>query len=121
VSGDASVTSGTGSVVGSPTFSDNTMTVDLSGVADVQQIAVTLSNVTDSSAQVLPDTSLPVNMLIGDTIANKAVNASDIGQTKGQAGAPVTATNFRTDVNVGGSINASDVAQVKANAGHTLP
>jgi hypothetical protein len=60
-------------------------------------------------------------MLIGDTTGNKTVNAGDVAQTKGQSGLPVTAANFRTDVNATGSINAGDVAQVKANSGHTLP
>jgi hypothetical protein len=46
VSGNASVTTGVGSVSGSPIFSANTMTVDLIGVADVQKITVTLSGVT---------------------------------------------------------------------------
>ncbi len=121
VSGNASVTSGSGNVTGSPTFSGNTMMVSLTGVADVQQITVTLSNVTDDFAQVLPDTSVNANMLIGDTTANKTVNAADISQTKGQSGVPVTAANFRTDVNASGAISASDISQVKANAGHTLP
>jgi hypothetical protein len=121
VSGNASVTSGTGNVAGSPTFSGNTMTVNLNGVTDVQKITVTLSNVTDSSANVLPDTPVSANMLIGDTTGNKTVNASDIGQTAGQSGLPVIAANFRTDVNVSGTITASDVAQVKADSGHTLP
>ena len=121
VSGNASVTSGTGNVAGSPTFSGNTMTVNLTGVADVQQITVTLSNVTDTFSQVLPDTAVSMNMLIGDTNGNRAVSASDVAQTKGQSGSPVTAANFRTDVNVSGAISAADVAQVKANSGHSLP
>ena len=121
VSGNASVTSGSGNVAGSPTFSGNTMTVNLTGVADVQQITVTLSNVTDSFAQVLPDTPVSANMLIGDTNGNKTVNASDVAQAKGQSGLPVTAANFRSDVNASGAISAADIAQVKANAGHTVP
>ena len=121
VSGNAAVTSGIGSVTGSPTFSGNTMTVNLTGVTDVQRITVTLSNVTDTSAQVLPDTPISVNMLIGDTNGNKTVNAGDVAQTNGQSGQPVGAGNFRNDVNGSGSINAGDVAQVKANSGHTLP
>ena len=121
VSGNASVTSGTGNVVGSPIFSGNTMTVNLTGVSDVQKITVTLTNVTDSSANVLPDTPVSVNMLIGDTTGNKTVSASDVAQTKGQSGLPVSAANFRTDVNADGTITASDIAQVKANSGHNLP
>jgi CSLREA domain-containing protein len=119
--GSASVTNGTGSVSGSPSFSGNTMTVSLTGVTDVQKITVTLSNVTDSFAQVLPDTAVSMNMLIGDTSGNKTVNASDIGQTKGQSGTLVTAANFRTDVNANGSINASDIGLVKSRSGTFLP
>ncbi len=121
VSGNASVTTGTGSVSGSPTFAGNTMTVNLTGVTDVQKITVTLSGVTDSFAQVLPDTAVSMNMLIGDTNGNKTVNAGDVAQTKGQSGAAVTAANFRNDVNANGTVNAGDTAQVKANAGHSLP
>ena len=121
VSGNASVTKGTGNVSGSPTFADNTMTVNLAGVADVQTIAITLSNVTDSFSQVLPDTAVSVNILIGDTNGNKTVNAGDVAQTKGQSGAAVTAANFREDINASGTATASDIAQVKANAGHSLP
>lgn len=119
--GSASVTAGTGSVSGSPSFGGNIMTVSLTGVTDVQQITVKLSGVTDSSAQMLPDTSVSMNMLIGDTTGNKSVNASDISQTKIQSGAAVTASNFRTDVTVNGGINASDVSLVKSRSGSALP
>ena len=119
--GSASVTAGTGSVSGSPSFSGNTMTVNLTGVTDVQQITVTLSGVTDSSAQILPNTSVSMNMLIGDTTGNKSVNASDVSQTKGQSGAAVMASNFRTDVTANGVLNASDVSLVKSRSGSALP
>ncbi len=121
VSGNASVTNGTGSVAGSPTFSGNMMTVNLTGIADMQKVIVTLSNVTDSFAQVLPDTAVSMNILIGDTNGNKAVNSADIAQTKSQSASPVTAANFRTDVNANGAISAADVSQVKADAGHSVP
>jgi autotransporter-associated beta strand protein len=120
VSGNATVTSGTG-VAGSPTFAGNTMTVNLTGVTDVQKVTVTLSNVMDSFAQVLPDNEVSVNMLIGDTNGNRSVNAGDIGQTKGQSGAPVTGSNFRSDVNVNGTINAGDIGLVKSRSGTSLP
>ena len=121
VSGNAAVTSGIGSVAGSPGFAGNTMTVNLTGVIDVQKITVTLSGVTDTFANVLPDTAMSVNMLIGDTNGNRFVNAGDVAQTKSTSGQTTDATNFRNDVNATGSINAGDVAQVKANSGHSLP
>jgi uncharacterized delta-60 repeat protein len=121
VSGSASVTGGTGSVSGNPIFSGNTMTVNLTGVTDVQKITVTLSDVTSSTSQVLPDTSVSANMLIGDTTSDKAVSGVDVSQTRGQVGQPVTNSNFREDVRPDGSINATDVRRVRSNVGHSLP
>ena len=120
VSGSASVTSGIGSPA-TPSFSGNTMTVDLTGVNDVQVITVTLSNVTDSFAQVLPTTAVSMNVLSGDTSGNKTVNVTDVSQTKAQSGFPVTGANFREDVNVSGILNGTDVSTVKGRSGSGLP
>jgi hypothetical protein len=121
VSGSAAVTSGTGRVQGSPIFSGNTMTVNLKGVTDVQKITVTLSDVTSDTSQVLPDTAVSANMLIGDTTGDKTVNNADVTQTRGQVGMPVTASNFREDVNIDGAITSADVSLVRSNVGHSLP
>ena len=121
VSGDASVTSGTGSVAGAPAFSGNTMTIQLTGVADTQKITVTLSNVKDSFAQVLPDTAVSMNILRGDATGNKTVNASDVSVVKSQAGQSITGANFREDVTADGSISSSDISLSKSMLGHGLP
>ena len=121
VGGNASVTIGTGSVAGSPSFAANTMTVNLTGVVDVQKITVTLSGVTDNQGQVLPDTIVNMNVLAGDTNGNKTVNATDIGQTKTQSGIAVSAANFRQDVTPNGTINASDIGLVKSRSGQSVP
>jgi len=121
VSGNASVTSGVGTVSGSPIFSNNTMTVNLTGVSDQQQITVTASNVMDTFGQTLPDTAVNAVILAGDTNGNRTVNAADVAQTKAELGAPVDPTNFRTDVNANGTINAADTSLVKANAGNSVP
>jgi hypothetical protein len=97
------------------------MTVTLSGVTNAQMTTITVSNVTDSFAQVLPDTSVTVGFLLGDVNGNLTVNATDIGQTKVQSGLPVDGTNFRTDVNANGAITASDIGQVKAQSGTFIP
>ena len=60
-------------------------------------------------------------MLLGDTTGNRTVISSDIGLTKAQSGAPISAANFRTDVTVNGSINSSDIGLVKSNSGTALP
>jgi plastocyanin len=121
VSGDASVTSGVGTVNGAPVFSGNTMTINLTGVATAQTLTVTLSNVTDVFSQVLPDTPVSMRVLIGDTNANGTVNAADVSQTKAQLGQSVTASNFREDPNANGVINSADVAIVKSHLGEGVP
>jgi len=120
VSGNASVTTGTGNVSG-VVFSGNTMTVNLTGVTDEQQIAVTATNVMDNFGQTLPDTAVNAVILVADSTANSTVNASDVAQIKGQVGVPVDATNFRTDINATGTVNASDVGQAKADIGNSVP
>jgi len=121
VSGSASVTSGIGSVSGSATFSGTKMTVSLIGVTDVQMLGVTLSGVTDNFSQVLANTTVNTNFLLGDSTGNKSVNASDVVEIKSQSGAAVTAANFRTDLNANGAISASDVSQAKATSGNSIP
>jgi hypothetical protein len=110
-----------GSVSGTPTFSGNTMTITLASVPNAQRLTVTLTNVKDAFAQVLPNASVPMNVLLGDTNGSGGVNATDIGQTKAASGQTLGASNFRQDINVSGSINASDIGQVKAQSGTVLP
>ncbi len=113
----ASVSTGTGtaalSVVGS------TVTVNLTGVTDVQRLGVTLKDVNDGVN--LGSVIIPMGILAGDTNGSGGVNASDTGQTKVQSGNAADAGNFRTDVNVSGSITGSDISLVKSRSGANLP
>ncbi|MEP7014005.1 MAG: dockerin type I domain-containing protein [Verrucomicrobiota bacterium] len=118
-SGNASVTSGIGSVSGTPTASGNTLTVNLTGVTTPQTLTVTLNSVTDQFLQVMPNMPVSMTVLVGDTSNNNVVNATDIAQTKGQIGLPVTGSNFRTDLNANGAVNGSDVSLVKAHSGES--
>ncbi len=119
-SGNATVTSGTGSA-GTPAFSGKTMTVNLTGVTSPQTITVKLSGVTDTSSQVLPDTSVNMGVLPGDTTGEGSVNSADISQTKSKSGQRVDSTNFRNDVTVDGSLNSADISLVKSKSGTALP
>jgi hypothetical protein len=120
--GGASVTSGTGSVSSSAIGADaHEYVVNLTGIANAQEITVTLTDVNDSLSNHSPSLQSTMGLLLGDTSASRIVNASDIGQTKAQSGQAVTASNFRTDVNANGSINASDVSLVKARSGTAIP
>jgi hypothetical protein len=112
------VTSGTGSV-SSFSVSGAQVTVNLTGVTNIQRITVTLHNVNDGTST--GDVPVSMGVLVGDVNGNAAVNASDVSLTKSQVGASVSGSNFREDVNANGTISATDVAQVKANVGTALP
>jgi hypothetical protein len=114
----ASVTSGAGSV-SSFSVSGSQVTVNLTGVTNVQTITVTLHNVNDGTNT--GDVPVSMGVLVGDVNGNAAVNASDVSLTKSQVGVAVSGSNFREDVNANGVINSVDVAQVKANVGTALP
>jgi hypothetical protein len=116
--GNALVTAGTGSV-GSFTVSGSQVTVNLTGVTNIQRITVLLSNVNDGTHN--GDTSVTMGVLVGDVNGNAAVNASDVSLTKSQVGQAVSGSNFREDVNANGTISATDVAQVKFKVGTALP
>ena len=117
--GNASVSAG--SVVGSPTFSGSALTINLTGVPNAQQITLSLSNVKDGFGQTLPSASVGMNVLLGDTTANKAVTASDVSQIKAETSNPIGAGNFRTDVSLNGVINGSDLSMTKAASGTGIP
>ena len=120
VSGQANVTSGVGMVQGQPTFNGNQMTINLSGVANVQNITVMATNVMGVGGPA-GSATVTYGILEGDTNGSRGVNASDIAFAKGRIGQGVNATNFRADVNGSGTINATDVAIVKARGGTGLP
>jgi len=116
--GDAAVTSGTGGV-SSFSVSGSQVTVNLTGVTNVQRITVTLFNVNDGTH--MGDVPVSMGVLVSDVNGNAVVNASDVSLTKSQVGAPVTGSNFREDVNANGTISATDVALVKSKVGTALP
>jgi hypothetical protein len=115
----AVITSGTGVVSMVTGSGTNTITVDLTGVANAQYLTVKLLCVDDTVN--IGSVSTTMGVLIGDTTASAQVDASDVSQVKSVSGAPVDGTNFREDVTVNGEINASDVSLTKSKSGTGLP
>jgi hypothetical protein len=115
----ASVTSGTGSVSSFSGSGTSQITVNLTGVTNVQRITVTLHNVNNGTTT--GDVPISMGVLVGDVNGNAVVNSSDVSLTKAQAGQPVTGSNFREDVNANGTISSTDVALVKSEVGTALP
>lgn len=114
----ASVISGSGSV-GTSSGAGAAITVDLTGVTNLQRLAVKLSNVNDGTSS--GDVPIGMGMLVGDTTGDGIVNAGDTTQTRGRSGQTTDATNFRSDVNTDGTINSGDQFTVRARSGNFLP
>ena len=117
---DVSVTSIDNMATATQSVSGAEVTVELADVSNAQRAGITLLGVSDGLNT--GDVFVPMSVLAGDTTGNGFVTASDIGQTKGQSGQAVSASNFRTDVTAnGGSITASDIGLVKSKSGTQLP
>ena len=97
------------------------VTIPLTNVADDQTINVRLNGVNNTLKSPATNFTIAMNILIGDTNGNGAVNATDVSQTKSRSGQSVDAGNFRSDVNANGTINAVDIAIVKSNVGTAVP
>jgi hypothetical protein len=119
----ASVTSGNGTVVSDSIDSSDgrNFVVNLTGVTNAQTLIVSLNNVEDTAGNFSAIASASMNVLIGDTNADRFTDAVDVSQTKSQSGNAVTNSNFREDVNVDGFIDAIDASLVKSKAGTALP
>jgi hypothetical protein len=116
--GGVTVASGTATV---QNFSVNgaVVTVNLTGVTNAQRIVLDLTNVNDGTT--IGDAFVEMNVLTGDTNADRFCDAVDVSQTKSMSGNAVTNANFREDVNVDGFIDAVDVSLVKSKSGTALP
>jgi len=117
----ARVASGTGTV-SNVTINGAEVTVDLTGVANAQEITITLVSVSDGTDT--GDISVPLSLLLGDTTPDGVVNSADITETRRQSGQVATAgppPNFRTDLSTDGVINSADITLVRRASGTALP
>jgi hypothetical protein len=110
----ASVTSGV-RTVSNINLTGSQITANLTGVANAQQIVLTLFSVSDGVNT--NDANTPMDILLGDVNSNGNVNAADISLTKAAIGQPILNSNFRADINANGVINATDVGIVKSVIG----
>jgi autotransporter-associated beta strand protein len=121
VSGNASVPPGEGSVLGNPTFSGNTMTVNLTGVTNAQYITVNLTNVTDSTGDTLGAAAVTMGVLIGDVDANRVVDGNDVSAVQSHTRQSANASNFRDDLDANGVIDSNDVSTAQSHTRTGLP
>ena len=127
--GTATVTQGSATVAPAPAggtnpssgSNPNQIIVNLNNVSNAQHLIVTLSNVQDTSGNTLPSVGARMDVLVGDTNADRFVNSGDISQTKSQSGSSVSNSNFREDLNADGLINSADISLSKSQSGTALP
>jgi hypothetical protein len=122
--GSAAITSGVGTISGTnmsagPNGASGTVvTINLTGVTNVQTITVALFDVDNGASHA--DVGIRMGILLGDATGNANVNASDVSLIKLQSGEAVTEDNFRADIVGNGVINASDVSAAKLKSGTGL-
>jgi uncharacterized protein (TIGR02597 family) len=104
----------------SPGPNPNQLTLNLTGVSNVQHLIVALSGVHDTIGQTLATISTRMDVLVADTNGDGSVDSIDTSQTKSRSGFPLTKLNYRSDVNVDGSINSIDTSLVKSKSGTAL-
>jgi uncharacterized protein (TIGR02597 family) len=104
----------------SPGPNPNQLTLNLTGVSNVQHLIVALNGVHDTIGQTLATISTRMDVLVADTNGDGSVDSIDTSQTKSRSGFPLTKLNYRSDVNVDGSINSIDTSLVKSKSGTAL-
>jgi carboxypeptidase T len=116
-SGEVTVLSGT-ATVGTISFSGNTMTAQLTGVTVAEVVTLRVQNINGDGQ---PHGDVPFGFLTADVNGNRIVDGPDRQQIQTDRGQPVTASNFRDDINLSGRVNRPDVQSVQANRGHSIP
>jgi hypothetical protein len=116
------VTSGTGTISSSGIGGDTHQYIfNLTNVSNAQHFALTMNGVTDSAGNISDTVTIPMDMLIADTNASTTVSSADVTQVQGQVGQPVTASNFREDIDASGAIDSTDVTTATNKKGTHLP
>jgi hypothetical protein len=116
---NASVTAGIGSVASTSGNGTNTVTVNLTGVSNIQVITISLSGVDDGTRIV--DVAVKMGVLIGDVNGDGSVNSGDAELVRKASGQSATMTSFQADIDASGAINSGDAQIARSNSGEALP
>ena len=95
--------------------------ISLTGVANQQNLQISLTNVNDSAGEHSDSIVVPVGVLIGDVNSSRRVDAADVSFIRQQTLQPITLSNFRADINASGRIDAADVSVARQQTLTSLP
>ena len=120
--GSPQVASGTGYVSNGQIGADkHQYFVSLTGVANAQELTISLTNVVDTAGSNSSAVPVTFGVLLGDGNADENVNSGDVTQTRNRSGQATSATNFRSDFNLDGTINSGDATVVRSRSGQFIP
>jgi uncharacterized protein (DUF1800 family) len=106
--------------ISSTKFAGPTVLVNLTGVANAEELTLTASNVTATNGgAVLTRAAVKVRVLEGDVDADGKVTQADLNLAK-SADKSVSGIDFRRDINLSGTLTAADVNKVKSRVGTAL-
>jgi hypothetical protein len=117
--GVAAVTEGV-AVAGSPAISGNEVVVGLTGIADQQYVAVSLTGVVSANTAAGAG-AIRVGFQLGDVNQNRVVTLADLGIVNSQLAQFVTLSNYLKDVNASGTLSLADKGITNANLTRNLP
>ena len=99
----------------------NTLTLDLTNVANNSQVLVFLHGITDLSSNGLSGTNfVAARAIYGDINQNGLVTIGDMQAVKNKLGQPLSTANFLSDVNLSSSITIGDMQIAKNNLAHGI-
>ena len=116
----ASITEGAATAA-APTFSGNSVLIDITGVADQQYVTVSVANVASTDGGTAGSGSVRIGFLLGDVNQNRVVTVADLGLVNQDQSQVATATNFLRDINANGAITVADKGLTNANLTRALP
>jgi hypothetical protein len=126
--GTAAVTLGTaavgsvtlGSAIPAPNTAPNDLIVNLTGVADLQCVTVTVSNVTSADGGTAGTGTASIRYIAGDANQSGQVTPLDKNAANFVQG-PTTAANYLKDVNASGAVTPVDLNAINFRQGPPLP
>jgi hypothetical protein len=103
----------------------NQVTIDLTGVTNLQHLTVTLNGVKDAANTILNNLTARMDLVLADVNQTHDVNSGDVFLTQKQNGQglpPAGTADFRRDINQNGTIDSGDVFLTqKQNPSHLNP
>ena len=119
VTASAEVAAGSASISGTPVFSGNTMTVNLSNVTDQQNLTVTVYSVNGTGVAF----DINIGVLEGDVNGDGVVSSQDLTAVRNSVGNQSGNGPFAPadDINEDGTINSQDLVLIRNRVGNQLP